>query len=156
MGITHSGSDILMTEKLLNFPQILSDIVKKNRCHPAPAGRPEPKVERAVGERRARISGKHKLRSRKGDPTGKSNLARIEILLDVLSLEERLTQGARNRHVLENAPLPFNPQRYKIFSYRLSISPLKLNKLIKPARSLEERVREVKREGRAIALLPGS
>ena len=76
-------------------------------------------------------------------------------LLDVLPLEERRAQGACNRHIVEDAPLPFNAERHNFFSYCLAIPSRELDKLIKPTSGLEESVGEVKSESRAIVLLPG-
>jgi hypothetical protein len=83
VGIADCGADILVPEELLNFPQILSHVVKENRgrtmaqsmgCdlpHPEGSARsPQPQVERPVGKRRTRISRKHKRRPRKGDSSG--------------------------------------------------------------------------------------
>jgi hypothetical protein len=56
---------------------------------------------------------------------------------------------------VKDAPLTFDAQGHNFFSYRLAISPLELDKLIKPASGLKEGVSQVKRERGAIALLPG-
>ena len=83
MGIAHGRADILVAEQFLDFPQILSHLVEEDRGRgvaqpmrgdlPYPEGStggPQPQIERPVGKRRARISCKHKLRSREGDPPG--------------------------------------------------------------------------------------
>ena len=80
-----------------------------------------------------------KLRTRKVDPSGSQNPPRFKALLNILPLEERRTQGAGNRHILEDACLFPNPQVYGFFSYCRAISPFELNQLIKSASSLKER-----------------
>src|SRR4029077_21184041 len=67
---------------------------------------PPSKVERALGKRHARISRKHKLRSRERDPAGSHDPAAFKFLLEGLPLEERCTQASGNGHILEDAFLP--------------------------------------------------
>ena len=63
MGVADGGADIFVAEELLDFPQILSHVVKEDRrrgvtqavgCDlPQPegsTGRPEPQIERTVGD----------------------------------------------------------------------------------------------------------
>ena len=102
-----------------------------------------------------RISRKHKLRSRKGDSAEQSNSPPLKALLDILPLDERRAQGTRDRHILEDAPLPLNAKRHNFFSYCLAIPPCELDQLIEPAGGLKQRISQVECQGRAIALLPG-
>jgi len=102
VGIAHGGADILVAEELLDFPQILSHVVEQDRGravaqpvggdlpHPERiACRSEPEVERAVGERRTRISRKHELRPREGDPAGAKDPSALKALLQRFPLEKR-------------------------------------------------------------------
>ena len=102
VGVADRGADILVAKEFLDFPQILSHVIEKNRRRGMPqpvrgdlphpedsACGAQPKVERAVGERRARISRKHKLRSREGDPAGSQDAPAFKALLNGLPLVER-------------------------------------------------------------------
>ena len=167
VGVAHGGADILVAEQLLDFPQILSHVVKQNRRRgmaqpvrgdlPHPEGsacRPQPQVERAVGKRLARISRKHKLRGRKGDPAGSQDPAAFKTLLDGLPFKERRTQAPGDRHILEDASLAFDPESDNFLPHPLAIAPGELDQFIEPAGGLEEGVGQVEREGGAISLLP--
>ena len=68
VGVANGGADVLMPERLVNFPEILPHVIKRDRGRamaqpmggdlPTPERStrcPEPQVERAVGKRRARI-----------------------------------------------------------------------------------------------------
>jgi hypothetical protein len=127
-----------------------------NLPHPdRSARRPQPQVKRAVRKWRAGISRKHKLRGSKGEPSKSHDAPRFKALLNILPLKKRRTQPGRDWHIVEDAPLPFNPQRHNSFSYCLAIGPGELDKLIEPASRLEESVRQMEDEGRAIARLAG-
>jgi hypothetical protein len=112
-----------LAEQFLDFPQILSHLVEEDCCRavaqsmgcdlPQPersARRPQPQIERAVGERRARIPCKHKLRRREGDSAGSQDPAAFKFLLEGLPLEERCTQASGNGHILEDASLALDPE----------------------------------------------
>ena len=123
MGIAHGRADILVAEQFLDFPQILSHLVEEDRGRgvaqpmrgdlPYPEGStggPQPRIERPVGKRRARISCKHKLRRREGDSAGSHDPAAFKFLLEGLPLEERCTQASGNGHILEDASLALDPE----------------------------------------------
>lgn len=73
------------------------------------AGTIEVKVERAVGKWRARLPANTNCDPANAIPSGKSNPPRFRGLLNILPLEERRAQGARDRHILEDTSLPLNP-----------------------------------------------
>jgi hypothetical protein len=117
--------------------------------HPERSARgPEPQVERPVGKWSPRISRKHELRSREGNPAGSQDAAAFKAFLDRLPLEERRTQSPGYRHILEDASLAFDPEGHNFFSYCLAIAPCQLDQFIEPAGGLEEGVGQVEREGR--------
>jgi hypothetical protein len=168
VGVANRGADILVAEELLDFAQILSHVVKEDRGRgmPEPMGghlphpegsatSPQSQIERPVGKWRPGVSRKHKLRSCEGDPARGEDSFALESLLNILPLEERCTQGAGNRHILEDASLAFNPEGHDFLSHPLAISPRELDQLLEPAGGLEKGVGQVEREGRAIALLVG-
>jgi len=70
--------------------------------------------------------------SAKMDPSRSENPHRSKGLLNVLSLRERRTHGARNRHIVEDAPLAFNPQSHNFLFLRIAIGPGELTQFIKP------------------------
>jgi hypothetical protein len=84
--------------------------------HPERSARgPEPQVERPVGKWSPRISRKHELRSREGNPAGSQDAAAFKAFLDRLPLEERRTQSPGYRHILEDASLAFDPEGHNFF-----------------------------------------
>jgi hypothetical protein len=167
VGITDRGADVLVPQELLNFPQVLSHMVKEDRrgamAEPVRRDLPhfersasgtQPQVKRAVGKRCARIPRKHKLRAREGDPARSDDPPSFKPLLNVLPFQKRLTQSRRNWHIMKHAPLTVDAQRHNFLPYCLAIPPPKLDKLVKPACRLEEGIGQVKHESRAVALLP--
>ena len=156
-------ADILMAEEFLDFPQILSHLVEQDcGCGVAQSvrgdlpdpegytGRPEPQIERTVGERRARISRKHKLRGREGNPVGSQDAAAFKALLEGLPIEPPRS-SARDRHILEDAPLAFDPEGDNFLPHPLAIAPRELDQLEPAGGALAK----WNARARAISLLPG-
>jgi hypothetical protein len=118
------------------------------------ARRPQPKVERAIGKRLARISRKHKLRGREVNPAGSQDPAAFKTLLGALPLEERRTQAPWDGHILEDAPFAFDPESDDFLPHPLAIAPRELDQFLKTAGGLKEGIGQMEREGRPVALLP--
>jgi hypothetical protein len=117
VGIAHGRADVLVAEELLDFPQVLSNVVKRIVVaewrspwavipHPKRSvSGPEPQIERAIGEWRSCVSSKHKLRSREGDPSRGEDSSTFEALLDRFPLKERRAQTGRGTS-WKTLPLP--------------------------------------------------
>jgi hypothetical protein len=64
--------------------------------------------------------------------------------------------SVRRKHQLKpREHLAFNPESHDLLPHPLAIGPAELDQLIKPAGGLKERVRQLEREGGAVAILAG-
>jgi hypothetical protein len=155
-----------VAEALLDLSQILSNVIQEDRrramTQPVRGNLPTPSALQAHWNRKlnARLENgapeypaNTNCDPANASPSGQSNSLAFKGFLNLLPLKQRRAQGSGNRNVVEDATLPLNPQRHNFFSYCLAVSPPKLDQLIKPASGLKQRISQVERELRAIALL---
>ena len=84
-------------------------------------------VERPVGERSAGISGEDKRRTGKIDPAESQGAASFKFLLESFPLAQRLALSAsRDGHILEDTPIPLDPECHDLLSHLLAILPFEL------------------------------